>query len=91
VSADVARTLLPVAHEVLGGFRALVVNGPRQAGKSTFVRHLQRGRGQVVTLDDVTLRDVALNDPTAFIESLSLPVAIDELQRGGDPLLLAWK
>jgi uncharacterized protein len=91
MSGQVARHAQPIAEELLGGFRALVVNGPRQAGKSTFMRHIQRSRGPVVTLDDATLRDVALNDPTTFINSLTVPVAIDEFQRGGDALLLALK
>lgn len=85
------RHLHPVAAELLGGFRALVVNGPRQAGKSTLVRHLQEGRGLVANLDDPSLLDVAVNDPVGFVDQLPAGCAIDEFQRAGDPLLIALK
>jgi uncharacterized protein len=80
-----------VASELLGGFRAVVINGPRQAGKSTLLAHLQRQRGHVVSLDDSPLLEVAREDPAAFLDHLERPVAIDEFQRGGDELLLALK
>ena len=89
--SELARRLQPVALELLQGFRALVVNGPRQAGKSTLVRHVQAGRGPVVSLDDASYRDLALSDPTSFLAQLPERPAIDEFQRGGDPLLLALK
>lgn len=81
----------PVAAELLEGFRALVVNGPRQSGKSTLVRHLQRGRGGVFNLDEPALLDLAVNDPAGFVEQLPPASAIDEFQRAGDPLLIALK
>jgi uncharacterized protein len=88
---EVSRSLAPTALELLAGFRALVVNGPRQAGKSTLVRHIQHGRGPVVNLDDASLRDLAVADPIGFVDQLAPRVAIDEFQRGGDGLLLALK
>lgn len=89
---DVQRRLLPVADELLDGFRALVVNGPRQAGKSTLVRHLQAGRDRsVLNLDDATLRDLATSDPIGFVDRVPRGSAIDEFQRGGTALLLALK
>lgn len=88
---DLPRHVEPVARELLGGFRALVVNGPRQSGKSTLVRHVQANRGPVVNLDDPTLLDAARTDPIGFVSQLSPQAAIDEFQRAGDPLLLALK
>jgi predicted AAA+ superfamily ATPase len=83
---------MPLVGEWLGGFRALVVNGPRQAGKSTLLRHLQSRRGgTVVNLDDPTLLNSATTDPIGFLSTLPPNVAIDEFQRGGTPLLLALK
>lgn len=69
----------------------MVVNGPRQAGKSTLLEQVQRERGPVVTLDEPTHLDVALHDPVQFLAQLPQHVALDEFQRGGDPLLLALK
>ena len=77
--------MTPVAEELSSGFRALVVNGPRQAGKSTLVRHVQRTRGPIVNLDDVSLLDAVLSDPVGFLQGLPPRAAIDEFQRGGDP------
>jgi uncharacterized protein len=88
---DRPRRLEPVALELLGGFRALVVNGPRQAGKSTLVRRIQGGRGPVMNLDDPSVLDAATHDPIGFLASLPSHVAIDEFQRGGPGLLLALK
>lgn len=88
---ELARRMTPIALEVLGGLRALVVNGPRQAGKSTLVRHVQSGRGPVANLDEAALRASAVADPVSFVGALPPRSAIDEFQRGGEPLLLALK
>ncbi len=81
----------PIIRELLDGFRAVVVNGPRQAGKSTVVGQVQRARGPVITLDDPVQLDLAVNDPTGFLEQLPERPAIDEFQRGGPGLLLSVK
>lgn len=88
---DLDRRTTPITIELLGGFRAALVNGPRQAGKSTVVRQVQTGRGPVVNLDDPSLLDAAVADPIGFLEQLPERAAIDEFQRGGDRLLLALK
>lgn len=88
---ELARRMLPVARELVTGFRALVVNGPRQAGKSTLVRHLQEQRGRLVSLDDPSWLSLATDDPITFLEALGPEAAIDEFQRGGDRLVLALK
>lgn len=65
------------------------VGGPRQAGKSTLVRHLL-GTSQpttYVTLDDPTVAAFASRDPLAFVlQSDHGTLAIDEIQR--EPALL---
>jgi uncharacterized protein len=87
----IARHLAGPTEELLTGFRAVVINGPRQAGKSTLVRQVQRGRGPVVTLDEPGALDAALADPVGFLDGQPEHVAIDEFQRGGNGLLLALK
>lgn len=77
--------------ELLGGFRAVVVNGPRQAGKSTLVRQVQQDRGPVITLDEPGALDAAVTDPVGFLDGQPAHAAIDEFQRGGNGLLLALK
>lgn len=78
--------------ECVRDFRVTIVNGPRQAGKTTLLRELYaRVGGSFVTLDDDDQRQAARQDPRGFIEALPRPLFIDEVQRAGDPLVLAIK
>lgn len=81
-----------LVEEALSAFRVVVVNGPRQAGKSTLLE-LQAGpaMARVVTLDDRPILRLARTDPAGFVQDFSKPLFIDEVQRGGDPLVLAIK
>ena len=64
-------------------FSALLITGPRQAGKTTMLRELAAregiGRGYV-SLDDLNMRDMAKNDPQLFLQLHRPPVIIDEVQ-----------
>ncbi|WP_436536681.1 ATP-binding protein [Actinoplanes sp. HUAS TT8] len=77
-------------HAALADTRVVLINGARQAGKSTLVRvvagdHLAERRD----LDRAQDRAAALSDPTGFVDSPDLLV-IDEIQRAPE-LLLAIK
>lgn len=78
--------------EALGDTPAVLIVGPRQAGKSTIAHSLgiEREAAELRTLDDPAAHASALSDPGSFIRGLSTPVIIDELQRAPD-LLLAIK
>ncbi len=88
----VARHLLPRLHEALDGFRAVVLHGARQCGKSTLARLLaeQRG-GTYASLDDEAVRDAALADPHGFLLDQTHPLVVDEVQLGGDRVVRALK
>ena len=88
---DIARRLTGPTEELLQGFRAVVVNGPRQSGKSTLIQQVQHDRGPVVTLDEPGALEAARTDPIGFLHDQPANVAIDEFQRGGNDLLLALK
>ena len=64
-------------------YSAILLTGPRQAGKTTMLRSLAQkeniGR-EYVTLDDLTVRDMAKNDPALFLQLHKPPVLIDEVQ-----------
>ena len=69
-------------------FPALLLTGPRQAGKTTLLRHLCGNDRRYVTLDDMTLRELACNDPVLFLQQYHPPVLIDEIQYA--PMLLPY-
>ncbi|MDR0483494.1 MAG: ATP-binding protein [Cellulomonadaceae bacterium] len=76
--------------EALGDTRVVLVNGARQAGKSTLVRRIGQHTGaRWYSLDDAVTRRAAASDPHSFVRLDSLMI-IDEVQR--DPeLLLSMK
>jgi uncharacterized protein len=73
-------------------FRVTIVNGPRQAGKTTLLRqlHAELG-GTFATLDDADQRAAARSDPAGYLQAAVRPLFIDEVQRAGDELVLAIK
>lgn len=70
-------------------FPAVCIVGPRQAGKTTLARRMSGTGGPrtFVTLDEAQVLAQARGDPEGFIEGLSLPAAVDEIQRAPDLLL----
>lgn len=59
----------------------VVLNGPRQAGKTTLVRQLRYpGSVEHVTLDDPTARSAAARDPRTFLDRRVDTLVIDEAQ-----------
>ncbi|MEO3810527.1 ATP-binding protein [Sphaerisporangium sp. B11E5] len=76
--------------EALSDTRVVLVNGARQAGKSTLVRVVAKDRAaEWRTLDNPVVRQAALTDPAGFV-AFPDPMVIDEIQRAPE-LLLAIK
>lgn len=90
--ALVKRHLLPYVEELLSDFRVVLVNGPRQSGKTTLLRQLhgQLG-GTYYSLDRAADLQAARDDPVGLAASSPRPVFIDEVQRGGDSLVRGVK
>ena len=62
-------------------FKVVLVTGPRQVGKTTMLEKLMAGtERKYVTLDNIADRNLAKNDPKAFIDTYTPPVFIDEVQ-----------
>lgn len=58
-----------------------LVTGSRQVGKSTLCYEIKKELGfNYVSLDDLTLRKEAINDPEFFLELHKWPLIIDEVQ-----------
>lgn len=83
----IARQLAPVLRSALRRFPAVVVTGPRRAGKTTLLRSAVP-KANYVLLEDPDIQERIRRDPRAFIESLRPPVILDEIQH--TPRLLEY-
>lgn len=64
-------------------YPVLLLTGSRQVGKTTMLEHLieVEGKGRKkVSLDDLTLRELAKTDPKMFFQLYQPPLLIDEVQ-----------
>lgn len=63
-------------------FKAVLVIGARQVGKSTMLKHLAREQNRTyVTMDDDFARELANDDPILFFQTYKPPILIDEIQK----------
>lgn len=61
-------------------FKAVLVTGARQVGKTTMLKHLSENR-TYVSLDDVDTLTLAKEDPKLFFMRYKPPIIIDEIQK----------
>ncbi len=62
-------------------FKAVLVTGARQVGKTTMLRHLSKNQNRTyVTLDNLMARNLAKSDPVLFFQTYKPPIIIDEVQ-----------
>ena len=83
----VSRKLGNVLQEASRHFPAVVVTGPRRAGKTTLLRQMFP-KAQYVLLEDPDIRGRIRSDPRTFLEELRPPVVFDEIQNA--PELLSY-
>lgn len=77
----IRRSLESVVGCVTQEYPVVLLTGPRQVGKTTMLKKLMEGteRGYV-SLDDLTERALAKNDPELFLQLHKPPLLIDEVQ-----------
>ncbi len=76
----VPRELTTTFKKAIGQFPAVLVTGPRQSGKSTFVQHVLEGT-PYLTFDDPLNREFAEEDPNGFLDPYQgRAVILDEIQ-----------
>ena len=74
------RSLNDVWLDASKQFPVLLLTGPRQVGKTTFLQHLCKENRTYITLDDPASRSLANEDPDLFMKRFEPPVLIDEIQ-----------
>ena len=63
-------------------FKAVLVTGARQVGKTTMLKHLAEGTNRTyVSLDNAMVRELAQKDPVLFFQTYKPPILIDEIQK----------
>ncbi len=62
-------------------FGAVLVTGPRQAGKTTLLRRMTKEKARYVTLDDPFSLLSAVEESASFFRDFPPPVLVDEVQK----------
>lgn len=82
-----ARDLEPVLRKTARNFAAVVLTGPRRAGKTSLLRHVLP-EASYRLLEDPDLLSRVRTDPRGFLDELQPPVILDEIQNA--PELLSY-
>ncbi len=67
-------------------YKAILITGPRQSGKTTFLIN-HKPDIELLNFDDPTLRSEIINTPNLFFKNHSLPLILDEVQRAPEVFL----
>ncbi|MBQ9696948.1 MAG: ATP-binding protein [Acidaminococcaceae bacterium] len=79
----ISRHMEQLVLKLSAQYSAILITGPRQAGKTTMLRKLaeqENANREYITLDDLVARDMAKHDPALFLQLHKPPVLIDEVQ-----------
>lgn len=68
-------------------FKAVLVTGARQVGKTTMLKHLAAEQNRTyVSMDNAMARMLAKSDPVLFFQTYKPPIIIDEIQKATELL-----
>jgi predicted AAA+ superfamily ATPase len=81
----IERDISKVIREMYNYFPVITLNGPRQSGKTTLLRHLFNSL-PYYSMENLAVRDFALNDPIAFLQQHAEGMILDEVQHTPDLL-----
>ncbi len=83
----IQRTAEELVKKLSRQFKVILVTGARQVGKTTLLKNCDQNR-EFVSLDDLSERRMAIEDPRMFLENHKAPLIIDEIQYA--PQLLSY-
>ena len=83
----ISRDIDSVIQSFLRGFPIVTITGPRQSGKTTLARTIFSHK-PYISLEEPDVRQLALDDPRAFLDRLPDGGILDEVQRA--PELLSY-
>jgi hypothetical protein len=76
------RLVAPRLREALADTPAVLIHGPRQAGKTTLARLVGEPKGyRYLSFDDEAVLAAARRDPVGFVDGLPARAILDEVQR----------
>jgi len=79
----IARQLEGKLKQLYRFFPVISLNGPRQSGKSTLLKHVF-SKLPYVSLENPDNRQLAINDPRTFLGNFKLGAILDEIQNVPD-------
>lgn len=83
MSEYIKRTIEKTVLNMANTFPVVMITGPRQVGKTTLLNMMmQKNNVKVnyVSLDDINVRALAIEDPELFFRTYKTPLIIDEFQ-----------
>lgn len=84
MSQYITRTMEKSVKKIEKEFPVIMITGPRQVGKTTLlnmiIRNDEKRKINYVSLDDLNIRSLAIEDPELFFRTYEPPLIIDEFQ-----------
>lgn len=75
----IKRDIEELVQKTEKGFKAVLITGARQVGKSTLLKHIYGGR-KYITFDDPVLLSETKREPGLFFRNNKPPMVLDEVQ-----------
>lgn len=89
MSIYIKRSIENQLSKLSESFPVIMVTGPRQVGKTTLLNNIKEEKKlNYVSLDDLSVRALAIEDPELFLDRYKNPLIIDEFQYA--PNLLSY-
>ncbi len=88
MSNYIKRSMEEQLNKMAKSFPVVMITGPRQVGKTTLLNSIKENDNNInyVSLDDLSVRALAIEDPEMFLEKYKFPLIIDEFQYAPDLL-----